>query len=89
MFRVVAANVFTISCFTAFSHTVSNMELKSHQEDDPVININIDGTEGWLRGKTLTTIGKAQRPFFTFRNIPFAQEPERFMVRDIIACIIT
>ena len=88
MFPLVAQIVFTICCFTAFSHTLSNIELKTHEGEDPVININIDGTEGWLRGKTLTTIGKAQRPFFTFRNIPFAQEPERFMVRYIIESII-
>ena len=88
MFRLVAAIVFTISCFTTFSHTSSNIKLKRRHEEDPVININIDGTEGWLRGKKLTTIGKAQRPFFTFRNIPFAQEPERFMVREIIESIV-
>ena len=80
MHRLVTRIVFVISYFTVFSYTTSNTRLKSNLSEDPLININVDGTEGWLRGKELTTIGKAQRPFFTFRNIPFAEEPERFMV---------
>ena len=48
---------------------------------DPILEINVDGTQGFLRGKVLTSLGRNQKPFYTFRNIPFALEPERFMVR--------
>lgn len=48
--------------------------------DDAILQINVDGTTGYLRGKQLTTIGSNKKNFFTFRNIPFAKEPERFMV---------
>ena len=47
---------------------------------DDILEINVDGTTGYLRGKRLTTIGRNEKSFITFRNIPFALEPERFMV---------
>ena len=50
-----------------------------HVADD-ILEITVDGTYGFLKGKKLTTIGKNERSFITFRNIPFALEPERFMV---------
>jgi len=48
--------------------------------ENPILEINVDGTTGFLRGKGLTTKGRNEKPFVTFRNIPFALEPERFMV---------
>lgn len=50
-----------------------------HTSED-ILEINVNGTTGFLRGKQLITIGKNERNFITFRNIPFALEPERFMV---------
>ena len=64
-------------CFSYFGvQTASSMP---HAADD-ILEITVDGTNGFLQGKKLTTIGKNERSFITFRNIPFALEPERFMV---------
>jgi len=63
-------------CFSYFGvKTASSMP---HAADD-ILEITVDGTNGFLQGKKLTTIGKNERSFITFRNIPFALEPERFM----------
>ena len=65
-------------------------EHKSYENvisDDAILQINVDGTTGYLRGKQLTTIGSNKKNFFTFRNIPFAKEPERFMVQIFIKFI--
>ena len=64
-------------CLSYFGvKTVSSLP---HAADD-ILEITVDGTNGFLQGKKLTTIGKNERSFITFRNIPFALEPERFMV---------
>ena len=73
-----------ISLLVAAFLSVSDVGVKSvasmpHATDD-ILEINVDGTTGFLRGKKLKTIGKNERNFITFRNIPFALEPERFMV---------
>ena len=56
--------------------------------ENSILEINVDGTTGYLRGKQLTTIGSNKKNFFTFRNIPFAKEPERFMVQFAIEFLI-
>ena len=74
-------------CFTYFGvKTASSMP---HAADD-ILEITVDGTNGFLQGKKLTTIGKNERSFITFRNIPFALEPERFMVTvyKFFVCLI-
>ena len=71
-------------CFCYFGEkTVSSLP---HAADD-ILEITVDGTNGFLQGKKLTTIGKNERSFITFRNIPFALEPERFMVTINIFCL--
>ena len=61
---------------------------KTVAAENSILEINVDGTTGYLRGKQLTTIGSNKKNFFTFRNIPFAKEPERFMVQFAIEFII-
>ena len=66
-------------------------EHKSYENDladDAILQINVDGTTGYLRGKQLTTIGSNKKNFFTFRNIPFAKEPERFMVQIFLSNLL-
>ena len=61
---------------------------KNDAAENSILEINVDGTTGYLRGKQLTTIGSNKKNFFTFRNIPFAKEPERFMVQFAIEFLI-
>ena len=70
----------TLSNFTNGDSVVGH-KASNKQTDEDILEINVDGTTGFLRGKQLTTIGKNERPFITFRNIPFAKEPVRFMVQ--------
>ena len=87
MYRPVSILLITISillpkCFgedEEIFHTLSSGE-------NPILEINVDGTTGFLRGKGLITKGRNEKPFVTFRNIPFALEPERFMVKLCIIC---
>ena len=62
------------------SYGIHNENSKNALTEDTILEINVDGTQGFLRGKQLMTLGKNQKQFYTFRNIPFALEPERFMV---------
>ena len=61
---------------------------KNDAVENSILEINVDGTTGYLKGKQLTTIGSNKKNFFTFRNIPFAKEPERFMVQFAIEFLI-
>ena len=69
------------------SYGFEHMSYENVLADDAILQINVDGTTGYLRGKQLTTIGSNKKNFFTFRNIPFAKEPERFMVQIFIKFI--
>ena len=80
MVKLFHNSVLVIAFFSAISIDVKLVGSMPHASDD-ILEINVDGTTGFLRGKKLTTIGKNERPFITFRNIPFALEPERFMVK--------
>ena len=73
---LITTSILSPNCFG------NNMEMFNSlsSDENPILEINVDGTTGFLRGKGLTTKGRNEKPFITFRNIPFALEPERFMV---------
>ena len=76
LFLLIAASILLPKCYGSGEETSNSLS----SGENPILEINVDGTTGFLRGKGLTTIGRNEKPFITFRNIPFALEPERFMV---------
>ena len=76
-------SILEVKCYDLKENT-----FKNDAAENSILEINVDGTTGYLRGKQLTTIGSNKKNFFTFRNIPFAKEPERFMVQLAIEFLI-
>ena len=79
MARLLQNLLLIIAIISSNNYGLKTAKSMPHASED-ILEINVDGTTGFLRGKQLTTIGKNERNFITFRNIPFALEPERFMV---------
>ena len=80
MYKLFLTLLITTSIVLSDSFAVDDGRSDSLSTEDPILEIDVDGTTGFLRGKQLTSMGKNERTFITFRNIPFALEPERFMV---------
>ena len=88
MYGIVSISILIMSILMPESYAIANDNSKNTLTVDPILEINVDGTQGFLRGKQLTTLGKNQKEFYTFRNIPFALEPERFMVSISLLIIV-
>ena len=90
-FKIIKNYLIYVSLFSILEVKCYDLKEKTFKNDaaeNSILEINVDGTTGYLRGKQLTTIGSNKKNFFTFRNIPFAKEPERFMVQLAIEFLI-
>ena len=90
-FKMIKKILIYVSLFSMLEVKCYGFKDKSFKNDaaeNSILEINVDGTTGYLKGKQLTTIGSNKKNFFTFRNIPFAKEPERFMVQFAIEFLI-
>ena len=88
MIKKILIFVSLISMLEVKCYGFKDKSFKNDAAENSILEINVDGTTGYLKGKQLTTIGSNKKNFFTFRNIPFAKEPERFMVQFAIEFLI-